>query len=241
MLSLTQNPLADDQPAHRIPRRSNADWPLRLGILAVIIIGCGQKASVIPYLDDLKGAGDRIDLRAEQIGDDAKAVKPRTDKVGKVYVARIETNAEKIGEDVQVQQKAADRMGKAHADLAEQLRLEKEAHARDNAHHDALWYVKVGRWVDWVIHAAWWALVLIIGGGFILRIIGMFAGGWIGATMAKLGSIGLHFLPWIGGIANQFFDNAFFRQRQYVLESPKPTPSPVVVVDKPPVVVEGQP
>jgi len=193
--------------------------------------GCAKDGSVIPYLDDLKGASGRIDLRADQIVEDAAAVKKRTDTVGKVHTTRIEANAEHIKADVVVQQKAADASGKEYAKVTQERDAARREHAAYVAHQSSLWYVKIGRIVDRVIKLAWWLFALLIGGGFLLRIGGMFAGGWIGATMAKVGSIGLHILPIVGGVVNQFFDNAFFRQRQFALDSPKPLPPTAIVVD----------
>jgi hypothetical protein len=111
MTTLAANPLADDQPAHRIPRRSNADWPLRWLLIAfvacVVVYGCKNLDPASRPQDDTAYAErsiTKISDRADVIEDNADVIQKRTPRASLLRIIEnvqaIKFNAGAIREDV---------------------------------------------------------------------------------------------------------------------------------------------
>lgn len=111
MTTLAANPLADDQPAHRIPRRSNADWPLRWLLIAfvacVVVYGCKNLDPASRPQDDTAYAErsiTKISDRADVIEDNADVIQKRTTRASLLRIIEnvqaIKFNAGAIREDV---------------------------------------------------------------------------------------------------------------------------------------------
>lgn len=70
-----------------------------------------------------------------------------------------------------------------------------------------------GYWIEFTIVRPLITLIVILAClGLAFRVAAFFVGGWTGTTLAKVGSVLLNLFPF-GGFLNEFFTNAYFRDR----------------------------